>query len=125
MFIRRSFHVDRFVSFVHVDRAWDSFVGSFFRGSFIFVGSSFVGSFFRGVIRWVIFHSLGHFLGSFVGFIRWLRERVRWIISLVVVGVFALFVVYVGSFHVGCLLGIRSRDLTGFLEGNFCTVESL
>jgi hypothetical protein len=104
-------------------------------GSFIraFVGRSCGSLFGRprscgNFVRWVI-----------LSFIRWVIRlrvlRVRWVILFGsargshsldhifrwVVGVFALLLV--GSFHVGCLIGIRSRDLTGLLS--FCTVESL
>ena len=74
-------------------------------------GIGFVGSYFRGSRSFV--HSLGHYarlarpLGhSFVGSARgsYLSLDYLWA---------SLPSLLVGSFHVGCLLGIRSRDLTG------------
>jgi hypothetical protein len=81
--------------------------------SLFHVGHSFVRE-FVGFIRCVIFVGLARSWGhSF----RW--ESFRWV---PLVGVIVGYS-FVGWFHVGCLLGIRSRDLTGLLS--FCTVERL
>ena len=91
---------------IRVSFVQELFVGSFFRGnrslghSFVSCGSLFGSAFRAGFIRWII--------------VSYVVVRV----SLVVSGIWASLPIYVG-----CLLGIRSRDLTGLLS--FCTVESL
>jgi hypothetical protein len=79
---------------------------------------------FMWVVRWVILcavllaRPLGHIRASFV---RVLRVGSFFVGSAR--GSHSLDYSFVGWLYVGCLLGIRSRDLTGLLS--FCTVGRL